>query len=466
MTSKDDQGGVSMSTGNNVPQHHERSPLLVYQATDDNIAATVEQDTLGATRHGSASVPETIVNMTKTCMGTGCLALPFAAQQGGLLLYIFGALGIALWNAFAAKRLLDCLELLLAKTQARTEDEQGEKRSLGRRSPPPPGTATLGKVAWYAMGPTGLKSLDVMTVILLLGIIVAYQDAIRSFLQDTPCTTHSDIVDAILIALMMAPLSIVPDVGYLSRISATGLGVLGFSFLVIAGYGIAQYDGTLPSSLHWFPQDGLTGASHWFGCTVFGFGVVPLTFNFRESMAEPSRMVGATTLALLGVALAYIIAGVGLLTLYPNIEGDVLHELPQVGILPIITRLAMVVVVLVTAPLLIVPCAELLEGKISVEPDQRTRVMVRFGICFATVAISVGVPGFVYVLSFVGCFCVALVGFVVPPLFHLVLLRGRKASLAIYWVDVIMLTWGIVATGISTAYTFHHEAAPLSSSGR
>jgi amino acid permease len=464
MTPEDDQGGVSTSASDNVPQHHERSPLLVYQATDDNVTANDEQDILGATRHGSASVPQTIVNMAKTCMGTGCLALPFAAQQGGLLLFIIGTLGIALWNAYALKRLLDCLELLLVKTP--TQDEQGEKSSSGRRSTPPPGTATYGKVAWYAMGPAGLKSLDVMTVILLLGIIVAYQDAIRSFLQDTPCTTHSNIVDAILIALMMAPLSIVPDMGYLSRISATGLYLLGFAFLVIAGYGMAQYDGTLPSSLHWFPQDGLTGVSHWFGCTVFGFGVVPLTFNFRESMAEPSRLVGATTFSLLGVAIAYIIAGVGLLALYPNIEGDVLHELPQEGILPIITRLAIVVVVLVTAPLLIVPCAELLEGKISAEPDQHTKVMVRFGICFATVAISVGVPGFVYVLSFVGCFCVALVGFVVPPLFHLVLLRGRKTPLAVFWVDVIMLTWGIVATVISTAYTFHHESAPLPSSGR
>jgi hypothetical protein len=41
-------------------------------------------------------------------------------------------------------------------------------------------------------------------------------------------------------------------------------------------------------------------------------------------MAEPSRLVGATTWALLGVALSYIIAGVGLSALFPNIEGDVL----------------------------------------------------------------------------------------------------------------------------------------------
>jgi hypothetical protein len=173
-------------------------------------------------------------------MRTGCLALPFAAQQGGMLLYIFGSLAIASWNVFASKRLVDCLELLVAKTY--TEDEQGTKRySRRKHTPPPRGTDTYGKVAWYAMGPTGLKFLDVMTVILLLGIIVAYQDVIRSFLQDTPCTIHSDILDAILIALMMAPLSIVSDMSYLSRISATGLFVLGFAFLVIAGSGTMEH---------------------------------------------------------------------------------------------------------------------------------------------------------------------------------------------------------------------------------
>ena len=344
-------------------------------------------------------------------MGTGCLALPFAVQQGGIILSVVGIFSIAMWNVFSTKRLLDCLDLII-EDQNEPSNPTNENNMKNRRqmrmvkSPPPPGTATLGKVAWYVGGPIALAMLDVMTVLLLFGIIVAYQDAMQSFIADTPLSIGS-LADALIIACIMAPLSIVKNLGYLSRISALGLSVLGGTFVVIAGYGVIQYDpNTTPFQLRWMPLDGLTGVSHWFGCVVFGFGIVPLTFNFHESMAEPKKLVGAATIGMLAVAASYIAAGIGLLVFYPSIEGDVLHELPQHGLLPVVTRLAMTFVVLATAPLLIVPCGELIEGKISPNPSQKLKTVVRFSICFVTVGISLSVPGFVYVLSFVGCFCV------------------------------------------------------------
>jgi amino acid permease len=493
------------SSNSSSKNHHERSPLLLSTAdgdSDDSMYGGDEHDFHPRHhRHGSATVPETIANLMKTCMGTGCLALPYAAQQGGLLLHIFGIIAIALWNTYGLKRLCQCLELLESSYSSQQQkDLNGEAQNpkpdstatapktkttiVITLSPPPPGTATFGKVAWYALGPPGLMALDIMTVILLLGIVVAYQDAIRSFLRDTPFTTKSDILDAIIIALMMMPLSLVPDVGYLAKASAAGLTVLGFCFLVIAGYGIFEYytaddnnygDTTLTTSsieVHhsatsWLPRDGLTGASQWFGCVVFGFGVVPLTYNFRESMAEPTKLVGATAVALIGVAVSYIIVGIGLLVLYPHIEGDVMHELPTVGIIPTVTRLAMAVVVFATAPLLIVPCGQLLEGKLQTsnnETDEQTKIVVRLGICLLTVALSVGFPGFVNVLSFVGCFCVALVGFCIPPLLHLVLLyrqRARPAKSMVFWVDGVMLLWGILATCITTVYTFRKVSSSV-----
>jgi hypothetical protein len=64
--------------------------------------------------------------------------------------------------------------------------------------------------------------MDTLTVILLLGIIVSYIDAIRSFLEGTPFTTHSEVLDAVVVAVLIAPLSIVPDLGYLTKTSAAG----------------------------------------------------------------------------------------------------------------------------------------------------------------------------------------------------------------------------------------------------
>jgi hypothetical protein len=167
-------------------------------------------------------------------------------------------------------------------------------------------------------------------------------------LQGTPFKSGSDVFDAIIIDLLIAPLSIVPDIGYLNRTSAAGLSVLAFAVLVIAGYGLLNFPEDISKSLQWFPLDGLTGASNFFGCTVFGFGVVPFTYNYQESMAKPKKLPWITFLSLSLLAITYIVLGIGLLLLYPNVENDILAELPEEGVLPIVTRLAMVIVVMVS----------------------------------------------------------------------------------------------------------------------
>jgi len=310
---------------------------------------------------------------------------------------------------------------------------------------------------------------------------------------------------------MGGPLSVVPHTGRLAKASAMGLLVLLATFLVIAWYGFldptVNSDGidqgdtwhvltgdasmtTIPAtaaqkeltdgsaSSIWLPIDGVAGVSNWFGIVAFGFGVPPLTFNFRQAMEEPQHLVRATWWAMLIVAGSYIAIG-AFWALFPDIDGDVLHELPSIGWIPTLTRLSMVLVVLVTAPLLIVPCGELLEGKLvrlcphnednhedeyrKSPGDWRLKAAVRWSICLVCAAISTFVPGFVNVLSFVGCCCVAVVGFCVPPLLHLILSlqkanrhqRLLESSLAVSLAyDLALFLWGLLATAVSTIYTF------------
>lgn len=282
-------------------------------------------------------------------------------------------------------------------------------------------------------------------------------DAIMSFLRDTPFTTGLTSLDGVATAIAIGALSVVPDMGYLSKASAAGLFVLALTFVVIAFYGEATLEG-----YNMLPEDGLNGVSHWFGCTVFGFGVVPMTYNYRESMSEPTLMVQASTIALMGVAVGYIIIGSGLLVLYPNVEGDILQELPVTGMFPTIVRLSMVLVVMATSPLLVLPCGELIEEKLtawfglSAEPTSRRKLqaVTRISICLVCTGIAIGVPSFVYVLSFVGCFSVATVGFIVPPLLHLYLVPRWLDQRRDVILDLLLLSWGVVATGISAVYTF------------
>jgi hypothetical protein len=323
----------------------------------------------------------------------------------------------------------------------------------------------LGQISYFAFGPTGLEVMDIIMTILLLGIVISYLSAVISFLGDTPFTV-GPLGDAIVVASCMALLSLVPDLGHLSGISGFGLIVLIATFVIISGYGIfadlhkAVDDGAIiqldqqQTSLPLWPTS-KTGLSHFFGVSVFGFGVVPLTYNFQESMQHPKWMVQATIGALALVAVCYIILGVGLSLLFANVQGEVLHELPATGWLPTTTRLAMAVVVILTAPLLIVPTGELLEGKF-----QGHAVLIRCGVCALGVCVAVLLPTFVQVLAFVGCACVGLVSFCVPPVLHLRILWMQRQSndpwskhALIVAMDVLMLLWGIVATVLGSIYT-------------
>ena len=532
----------------------ESSALLIASPTNSSLPQQVQSASdhelhQHEHHHGSASVVETVINEAKTCMGTGCLALPYAARVGGVILHVLGLFAIGLWNIYSVHRLCQCLQLLpkehapelgneednsdtnvgtgIPKSRAEsiTSQEEASQTVLEmpvshahepplhvhhRSSPhsgidhqsspqqrydgsttksraktirhenndnnhnPPPGTSTYSRVAFHAFGPLGLLALDAMMATLFIGVVVAFVDATRGFLKDTPVTSGSDIMDAIGIACIIGPLSAVPDIGYLSRASAVGLVVLFVSFAVIAFYGWMEYEtaeeslhnsksdnngDTLTTGWHWLPENGLAGVSQWFGCVVFGYGIAPLTYNFRESMTEPQHMVQASTAALLIVAGSYVVLGVGLYALFRDIDGDVLHTLPSDGWLPVVIRLSMAVVVFVTAPLLVLPCGQLIEGKITKDMDASdvpysVRVIVRMGIALTCVTVSVMVPGFVSVLSLVGCASVAAVGFVVPPLLYLRLRYLRSLWTWDLIFDAIMLIWGLVATGITTSYTF------------
>jgi amino acid permease len=477
----------------------EASPLLVFDTTNDADSFLHDAAAAAATATGQASVWQTIMNLMKTCMGTGCLALAFACQQSGVVLYVAGLLAIAAWNIFCIHRLVQCLayipeqhqhhpivgerrgrEHATTKLYYLSEDEEAENSEdetaegfLLAQQHPPRGTSTFGKVAWYAFGSVGLQVFDIIFVLLLLGIIIAYVAGVISFVGDTPFSVNR-IADAVVTGCIMGTMALVPDMGYLSGASAKGLTVLLLAFMVIAAFGFLGSDDTggidamqtVAPSMKLWPRS-LSGVSHWFGIVVFGYGVVPLTYNFQESMKEPDKMVGATAGALAGVAVSYIFMGLGLYALFPDLTSDVLHELPATGILPVLTRLAMSWTILVTAPLLIVPCAELLEGKLDFTHRMPLhRAIVRFSVVGVCVIVAVVLPGFVQVLSFVGCFCVALVGFCLPPMLHLrlVYLATKQTSASPRIVpnktdvilDVLFLAWGVVATIVSTICTLRN----------
>ena len=164
----------------------------------------------GASERGGATVFQTSLNVSKMCMGTGTLALPFAAERGGLVFNVVGLGLIGLWNYYCSVCLLRCLDIIngrnmnnserkgllarggggLSMTEdagnASSEDygsiENGGRPQAGNLDDfvdedvyPPDGTTTFGVVAWYAAGPKGLMMLDMLMMLLFFGILLAYE---------------------------------------------------------------------------------------------------------------------------------------------------------------------------------------------------------------------------------------------------------------------------------------------------
>ena len=154
-------------------------------------------------------------------------------------------------------------------------------------------------------------------------------------------------------------LSCAEDISFLLKFSVFGLLALALSFAVIFWEGVREnkligFAHVL--RLHLFPES-LLSASSWFGVVVFGYGVVPFIFSFKDSMENP-ELIGLSTKIGLSIAYTgYIFASNCIQILFSpthSFDGDVLQALPN-SLVSSIVRVMMICVVAVTAPLISVP---------------------------------------------------------------------------------------------------------------
>ena len=115
------------------------------------------------------------LNMVKMCVGTGVLAVPFAANAGGLLFHIIGLAFVTMWNIYSVHRLAESRTYVEEyKLEKRHDgDNDGDERQAQEQ--PPENTNTLGLITWHAFGMPGLHMVDSILAMLMLGIIIAYE---------------------------------------------------------------------------------------------------------------------------------------------------------------------------------------------------------------------------------------------------------------------------------------------------
>jgi proton-coupled amino acid transporter len=407
---------------------------------------------------GKASRSETILVMVKMSIGTGVLGMPYAASKAGIMFHIIGLAFATLWNSYSVLR--------LAESRSYVEKNMKNVKQMGNV---PQNTNTFGVMAWHAFGSVGLTFVDLVMIILMMGITIAYEDAILGFARDTELfTSGSEKVDALLMLIIMIPFLFLPNLDSLGKISALGTGLIFAVFIVFGGYGLHKngLDGfyTLSSSDFW-PRS-FEAFSNWFGVVVFGFGIVPFTYSLQESMTERKDLMKATNASLVAVFIAYVIMGDIISIIFEQgINSDIISELPSSSTLPMVIRLLMIITILTSVPLIIIPLGELLHnrivGSVKEASTENSVYMVRVFVAVFCAILSVEVPDFIHVISFLGCCCCALTSFTYPPLLHLRCiyrfcpLEERNAKIGMIVLDVILLICGGLLTVFTSILTFN-----------
>lgn len=408
-----------------------------------------------------APVFTTSLHMVKLSIGTGVLAIPFAASQGGLLFHILGLFVMTVWNIYS----VHCLAESRMYVEGQKASFQDSADNIHRHKEPK-NTNTFGMITWYALGSKGLHALDFILTLLMFGIMIAYEDAILNFAEDTPFTTGSKMIDALVLLIVIIPVLMLPNYESIARVSALGNSLILIVFVVIGVYGLQEY-GTegfnLTSKKDLWPES-FSAFSSWFGVCAFGYGVVPFTFDIQESMAEPKQLMKAANISMFSVFIVYVILGdiISLLFVH-GIRGDIISQLPS-GMIPTVIRILMIITVLSSVPLLIIPAGNLVYNKIVGKPKNASQEMgvfiVRFIFAQLSALCSVAMPNFTFVISFIGCLCVTLTSYVIPSLLHAVCIykfcpkERRRSKLKVIVLDTIIVILGIVATVITSVLAF------------
>lgn len=182
-------------------------------------------------------------------------------------------------------------------------------------------------------------------------------------------------------------------------------------------------------------------------------------------MRNPNQMMKATNAALWVVFATYVSLGILLsIIFWPTLKGfhsDILSALPHNSLLSSAVKLSMSIVIISSIPLIIVPFGDLLQQKLGLH-RQWEGATVRISICIVCALVSISVPNFVYVISFIGCFCVAFISYTFPAVAHIFCLfklrdsrlSFSKAEWRQIYVDAMLLPVGLISCLMTSDLTF------------
>lgn len=351
-------------------------------------------------QHGSSSASSCVFNLCNTVLGGGVslLALPLAAKQAGLVLFVFIVAVMALLTGYT------CDQLQVSSSMTGVRSFTGLSRKV--------------------LGPCWAHYQSILVMVNNFGIAIAllqaFKDVVPALVQ-RPAALDDTVWGGIWVAgataIILVPVALVQDIGKLAPLSQFALlGVVMFWFFVICQVGSASYPegaATPATVLEAFNAASLISLS--FTCH---FNVLPI---FDALGRQPRRYACVLWTSMALTCIIYLPVGIIAYLVNPTTDGDILKDFStSTAGKGFGTFLALGLVG--TIPLFSLEGIHSTHGLLHcalprLECAGHLVIAVVFMILAASIA--VGVPLVGDVLSMVGCLAALPMMFILPPLIYI-----------------------------------------------
>uniref|UniRef100_A0AAY5EVM5 Sodium-coupled neutral amino acid symporter 2 n=1 Tax=Electrophorus electricus TaxID=8005 RepID=A0AAY5EVM5_ELEEL len=378
---------------------------------------------------GTASFGMSVFNLGNAIMGSGILGLSYAMANTGIVLFVILLVAVSIFSLYSVH--------LLLKTA-----NEGVYEQLGYKAFGMPGK--LAASCSITMQNIGAMSSYLYIVKYELPIVI------QAFLgkSDGEWYTNGDYLVLIVSVIIILPLSLLKNLGYLGYTSGFSLLCMVF-FLIVVIYKKFHIPCPLPDDfinvtvngvlvhLNTTDREGTCTPKYFVFNSQTVYAVPILTFAFvchpailpmYEELKDRSRkkMQGVANVSFLAMFVMYLLAALfGYLTFSDAVEPELLHTYSKVykfDVVLLIVRLAVLTAVTLTVPVVLFPVMNHLLGA-SKEFSWIRHVIITFTLLAGVNLLVIFVPTIRDIFGFIGASAAAMLIFILPSAFYIKLVQ-------------------------------------------
>uniref|UniRef100_A0AAY5ESK5 Sodium-coupled neutral amino acid symporter 2 n=1 Tax=Electrophorus electricus TaxID=8005 RepID=A0AAY5ESK5_ELEEL len=362
---------------------------------------------------GTASFGMSVFNLGNAIMGSGILGLSYAMANTGIVLFVILLVAVSIFSLYSVHLLL------------KTANEGGSLvyEQLGYKAFGMPGK--LAASCSITMQNIGAMSSYLYIVKYELPIVI------QAFLgkSDGEWYTNGDYLVLIVSVIIILPLSLLKNLGYLGYTSGFSLLCMVF-FLIVVIYKKFHIPCPLPDDFINVTVNGGTCTPKYFvfnsqtvyavPILTFAFVCHPAILPMYEELKDRSRkkMQGVANVSFLAMFVMYLLAALfGYLT-FNAVEPELLHTYSKVykfDVVLLIVRLAVLTAVTLTVPVVLFP--------VSIAFSWIRHVIITFTLLAGVNLLVIFVPTIRDIFGFIGASAAAMLIFILPSAFYIKLVQ-------------------------------------------